>query len=355
MMYYLIIIFFALVLAFCFIEPRGVISYKILILLMFLLFAYVKTNVDMGAYLWFYDQIRSVRDITVTDPAFGLIMYTGKLLGLDYFGFLAYLAIIGLIFLTVVFRHYSKYPAIVLALYFIFDYAAETIQIRAFLAEIVMYILMMNTIEDRVFHWKRFFLTMLVGILLHSTSVFFILLLLPFMLKSRRKLILLVGICIILVPSAAVILRYLPIPLLRDKLQYYVYSRREGVGLTAVMYVMLFLGISFYIRRLAGKQRWPDWSRRFNRLLDIHIICMIACVLLLYFSSNFYRILRTVMVVDSIVVFNYFASTRKLKPANRLALAAGVFAFFILFELWTHSWYSVMITNTLFQNMMSLI
>ena len=59
--------FVALGLIFCFIAD------------LFLLFAFMKSNVDMGAYLYFYDNINSLGDIWITDPGFGLLMYTGKL------------------------------------------------------------------------------------------------------------------------------------------------------------------------------------------------------------------------------------------------------------------------------------
>ena len=109
---------------------------------------YVKTNVDIGAYLSWYDQINRLGDITLTDPAFGFIMLIGKKLGLSYYEFLGFLGIIGLSFLYIVFRRYSKCFSVVLALYFILDFPAEIIQIRAFIAEIVMYILMMEYIGN---------------------------------------------------------------------------------------------------------------------------------------------------------------------------------------------------------------
>ncbi len=359
-MYYLIILVLALILALCFIDFKGIIIDKILLIIMFLLFAYVKSNVDMGAYLNWYDQINSLGDIALTDPAFGFLMLIGKKFGLSYFEFLGFLGITGLLFLFIVFRRYSKCFSVVLALYFILDFPAEVIQIRAFIAEIVMYILMMEYIGDLYIenfnknNWKRLGILLLLGILFHSANAFYFLLFIPILLKNRNKLIMVVLIGCILVPSASLILQFIPIPILQEKLQYYFINARSELGFTALMYVLLYLGITMFIYRLAQKTTdYVDW-KKLDRLIEIHIISMIACVLLLYFSSNFYRILRAIMVVDSMVIGNYCVDSGKAKAVNCLLLAVGVFMFFIAFELFTHSLYSVMETNSIFQRLLGI-
>lgn len=355
MIYYFLIGIIALVLALCMIDAEGLIIYKVLIIIMFLLFAFVKSNVDMGAYLDFYDRINGLSDIAVTDPAFGLLMLTGKMIGLDYSGFLVYLGIIGLLFLSFVFRHYSPCPAIALALYFIFDYAAEIIQIRAFMSEIVMYILMMDIIEKDEFHWKRFFITLTIGVLFHSTSIFFLLLILPVLIKSRRKLYTIVLIGCLLVPSVSIILRFFPIPILRDKLQYYVISQREGISFSALIYVMLFLLVSIWVGHIAKHERDFIWRPKLQKLMNIHVIALIACVLLIYFSSNFYRILRTVMVVDSLALGRYYKEKGKLTLSHRVILSVCVLIFFVGFEMWGGSWKGIMESNSLFCSIMQFV
>ena len=352
--YLCLVALFAILIGLCFIDAKGIIANKILFILMFTLLAYNKSNVDMGAYLTFYENIHTIKDIFVTDPAFGLIMYTGKLLGLDYYGFLAYLAVLGLIALAIIFRHYSKLPAIVLALYFIFDYSAEIIQIRAFLAEMVMYVLMMDVIEEKQIRIKRFLITLAIGVLLHSTSIYFILILLPYIIKNRRRLTVIVFSCCFLVPVAATILQYIPIPILRDKLQYYVMSQRGSVSMGALVYVLLFLMLTLFINHKARKEYDFLWHDKLNRLMDIHIITMIACVLMLYFTSNFYRILRTVMVVDFIAIGNYYLETGKMKHRTYAIMGAGASMFFIVNELMFKGYYDIMLNNSLFEKIIHL-
>jgi len=352
--YYIIVIIMATLLAFCFIDIKGYLSIFPLLVLMFVLFAYMKSNVDMGAYIGFYNGINSIRDIMITDPGFGLLMYSGRLLGLDYFSFLGYLGVLGLMFLTWTFQKSSKVPAIVLALYFIMDYSAEIIQIRAFIAETVMYILMWDIIEKERFKWLRFFILLTIGITFHSTCFFFALLLLPQILKNRKKLIMVVAIICVIVPTAVVLLRYIPIPMLRDKLQFYVAEQRSRISLTGLLYVTLFLGITVFINRTRILNRDWIWQEKLGKLLDIHIVSFIACVLLLYFSSNFYRMLRTVMVVDFIVIGNYYYQTGKLNRHLQVVMAIGVFGFFVACEVLLKQYYTVMIDNSVFTWLMKL-
>ena len=59
-----------LLLGLCVLEYKGVISYKLLILLMFLLMAFVVTNVDMAAYKHMYISVQSITTTDVTDVGF---------------------------------------------------------------------------------------------------------------------------------------------------------------------------------------------------------------------------------------------------------------------------------------------
>ncbi len=346
--YYSIVIILAVILAFCFIDVKGKVVYFLLSVLMFLLFAFTRSNVDIGAYILFYDSIHSISDIGITDPGFGLLMLIAKELGMNYYGFLGFLGFIGIGMLALIFYTHSQVPAIVLALYFILDFSAEIIQIRAFIAEAIMYILMLNLIERPRFSWVRFFILLAIGMLFHSTCVFFSLLLLPQIIKRRGTLLTVVGIMCLAVPMAIVFLRIIPIPILREKLQYYVTAQRSSISIASILYVFLFLSITVFICHKTLGENDLQWQETLGKLLNIHIVSIIACVLLLYFSANFYRMLRTVLVVDTIVLGNYYYQTERINKQTQGLWICGIFFGFIGYEIVLQQYYTIMIENSFF-------
>lgn len=343
MMMYLIL---TTLIGFCIIDFKGKVSYKLLIVLMFFIMAYVTTNVDMPAYKMMYNSINSFRDLNVTDPAFSLLMLLGKRLNMSYYSFVKMITIIGLVLISYVFNKYSKGPAFVLALYFIFTFSAETVQLRAFLAETILYILLIKIIKSDFFDVKHFILTLMLATLFHSTSIFFALLIFIYIIKDRKKLFLVVVSSSILIPYLNTILAFLPIPMLNTKLQYYLSEQREGVSIGAVIYIVLYLCIILYLLYVEKKEMCEKWAQMISRMIKIHYIGLISCILIISYSSNFYRLTRTIIVVDFLFLVNYWLATQRINKRNIVLLSGGVMIFFIVYESITKTWATIIANNS---------
>ena len=94
MLFYLIMTF---LIGFCVIDYKGKVSYKILILVMFIIMGFATTNVDMPAYKMMYSMINTIGDLGVTDFGFSLLALISKTLGLEFYAFLRLITIIGLL------------------------------------------------------------------------------------------------------------------------------------------------------------------------------------------------------------------------------------------------------------------
>ena len=336
-----------ILLGLCILDYKGKVSYKLLVVLMFFLMAFVTTNADMAAYKMMYNYINGIGDLTITDTGFAFIMFVVKSMKFNFDGFLIIISIIGLTLLTFAIYKYSKCPAIVLALYFVFAFAAETVQIRAFVAEIILYFFLMEIIENKKFDYKKFIIFLVLATLIHSTSIFFALILSAVFIKDKKKLIIIAMIASAFVPVVNTILIHLPISILQNKLDHYVVNEREHISIGAVIYIALYLIITLYIIYCDKRIDNEEWKRKLNTLFRIHIIGMISCVMIIVFSSNFYRITRTIIVVDFIVIGNYFLENKVLNKKNIELLSLGVMLFFLSYEYLTKSWFTIISNNSL--------
>ena len=156
MTYIIYLFFLCLVFWLCFADYKGYISDKLLCVFMFPLMVFVTTIADKEAYVMLYQRINSLADIGLTDPGFGLLMYISNALGLNYTGFLAFLAIIGFVLLIISLKKISVCPAIVLAFYFVLVFPVFTIQLRSFIAEMILYIMIVDMVNAKNFQIKRF-------------------------------------------------------------------------------------------------------------------------------------------------------------------------------------------------------
>lgn len=338
----------------CFADYKGIISDKLLCIFMFPLMAFVTTNADKVAYVRLYQQIDSITGIGYTDPGFGLLMYIGNVLGFDYNGFLIFLTIIGLFFIVMVLKKISRCPAIVFACYFVFVFPVYTIQIRSFIAETVLYIMIVEIINREEFDLIKFFILLTLSTLFHASSFFYILLLFVVFIKSSRKLILLVTLSMAAISESYYILSFIPIPMIQEKSQYYLIYRESMSGAVVfllVAYVFLLGAIYLLTRKTYDKK----WRIRMEKLLRINLIGIIACALVLVFNSNFYRIIRVIFIVDIIIMANKYFETYFVSLKKRTVFAGLFIVFFIGHEFVTDTILNLAINNSFLCSFLALM
>ena len=343
MLFYVIM---AGLLAFCIIDYKGKISYWLLIVMMFFLMAFQTWNADMTGYSRFFESINSLMDLNVTDPAFSFLIYLSKLLHLEYAAFRVLITIIGLVLVTVVFRKHSVCPAIVLALYFVFTYSTETVQLRAFLAEAILYALVARFVQEEKFNLKTYIVLLLLAFLLHSFSLIFLLLLLVKRIKNRKTLLIVSSVIGVALVFSFELLTRFPVAAIRRRVLIYLSELRGEVSTRAWIFVFIYIAITIFILLLEKNESNPQWKSKLNRLIGVHYVGLVSCVLIILFSSNFYRMTRTIIVADFIVLFNYLFQTKKLDAKKLLFITAVVVTFFISYEMYAQSWHRILSNNS---------
>lgn len=346
MLFYIVM---AGLLAFCFIDYKGKISYWLLIIMMFFLMAFQTWNADMTAYRGMFDSINSLNDLNVTDPAFSVLIYLSKLLHLEFADFRILITILGLILLTTIFRKYSVCPAIILALYFIFTYSAETIQLRAFLSESILYALIVRLVLEDEFNPKSYFVLLISAFLFHSFSLIFILLLLVERIKSRRFLLIISTVAGVLLSFSFEILSRFPVAAIRRRVLIYLDAQREVVSSKAWIFVFIFIAITIMLLLMEKYERDVLWKSKISKLIGVHYVGLVSCILIILFSSNFYRMTRTIIVSDFVIVFNYLFQSKKIDVKKLLLIAAATVVFFVGYEIFTQSWHRILSNNVALQ------
>ena len=342
MLFYVIM---AALLAFCIVDYKGKISYWLMLIMMFFLMAYQTWNADMAAYKRMFDSI-TLNNLEMTDPAFSLLIIFSKQMNLDYFGFVKIVTVLGLVLITVVFRKYSVCPALVLALYFIFTYSAETIQLRAFLSEAILYSLIARVVQEEYFNLRLFLLLLLIAFVFHGFSLIFFSLLLIKYVKDRKKILvisLLIGGGLTF--SFNVLARF-PILAIRRRILIYFDKQRQVVSSRALVFVLIFIMITIALLIFDKFEKSYKWKKTIDRLICVHYIGFISLILIILFSSNFYRMTRTIIVADFIIVFNYLFETRKMNNRVLALFMVFVVAFFLNFEMDSHIWHRILENNS---------
>lgn len=326
MIYTVFIIIISIVIWLCFVDYKGVFSDKLLCAVMFPFMAFVSSNADKAAYLIMYDYIDNVSKIGFTDPGFGLLMYVGRVFQLDYTGFLIFLAIVGIVFILLTLRRTCKFPATVFAVYFVMLYPTFTVQIRCFIAETILYILLVKIVNEERFEVKGFFFLLILAILFHASSFFFILLLLIPIIKDYKKLMCVLMISMLVVPVSAYVLKYVPIPMIQEKIQYY-FNFRNNLSIGSLGIVGIYLMITaavYYVMSITSNQ---EWKRKLKHLFMINLIGLVSCAMILVFNSNYYRMNRIIIFTDIIVLSNLCYESRvrnsKIRCVIGLFFAAG--------------------------------
>ena len=349
----ILILIICILLFFCCVDVNGKASSKGLLVLMFFIMAFTTDNVDMGAYLSWYRDVDSIWKVGITDPGFGILMLLGRTVGLDYYGFLIALTVLGLAFVTIVIYKKSDCPAIVLAIYFALVFLTLTIQIRAFLAETVIYLLIAEIAEHEKFDVKEFFLLMITAILLHASAFFFMLLLLIALVQNQKKFSIIVTAAIVTVPFSAALLRFIPIPMIQAKIGYYFANRATGIS-AVYLYVLLYLAVTMLIYYLYARTAGLEWKGKLRRLLQVNDIGLIACAMIVVFGPNFYRIIRVILVGDALVLTNYLYEAGSLRLKNRALYATIVIGLFLVGNIFTGLLLDLCSSNTMFGALLDL-
>lgn len=179
------IIFLIILFLTALIFPKSKFVYITMLVYMWIVFSFNVGAPDRNTYEWIYNE----NIAGAFEPIFTFLMFISRTFNWGYVGFRMLVAAIYLLFLHLTYKNVEQYKTIALAIYMISPFPWQVSGIRAALAcAIVVYaisFLVINPKENRL----KFLFFLLMGTLVHYSSILFIILLFPKNRSSTTRII----------------------------------------------------------------------------------------------------------------------------------------------------------------------
>lgn len=315
-----------------------IVFYMIFVLLIILLGGNTD-NPDRFSYMNTYTSIANGMFVAGYEFGFQMLCKIGSLLGLTYDQFLFIIAFIGVGLIVRTIKLYTSNISYVLALYFIYPFVWDVVQIRNFLAMSIIVFGSKYIISYKKEYFK-YIICVLIASTIHSSSIIYLSALL-IVIKNTKKLFggvtLLTVISIILMP---IILRFAEILTLEGKVEVYTSTQTSMFTKICVVIFYICSTILVLIAMKTVMKEYTDnctlesmdlssslktYKGGFLRLkrknvkkmpidaesiLKINIILMF-CLYFLMNNLNFFRIYRNIFVLNYILFAQSFVKMKK--------------------------------------------
>ena len=301
----------------------------------FIVFSFSTNNPDIKNYENIYLYLSQTGNYSYSgvEIGFSLLMKFSVFLGLDYYGFLIILGTITTMLLYNFTVKYSNNPSIVLIMYIIFPFFLEVVQIRNYLASLIVLNAITFLISKKYF---KYCVAIIFASLFHTTSLFYLLFVLVFF--SKKKLLYIV----LSITGIYVVIQKYIFPklllLIPNGTKYIVYMDNAKITTTILFIIYFFCSLILILNLSRGAYAL---NNQFNHLTDkqlsmIEMIEKINIIIVFSFALialdiNFFRLYRNIIILNYILFSNTFYRYKVLK--NSSIISSQIL--FILFSLIT--------------------
>lgn len=290
-------------------------------------------NADYQTYKWLYDA-----KISYGEPGYRIVTWLGSTLGISYDWFRLILVSVGILVLHAGIRHLTDHSAEFMALYFIYPFFLDLIQIRNFIMMTLVVYASHFLLKKTYYNVLLALLFILIGASFQSLGLLFILVVPLFLFDNHQLcklfIIVFVFICsvMIMVPqiSSGILnmLTSLKIPGLEHLAEYFVQKVRYGYMPFWIFSIFNICWTYFSLRYLTEKQLATSEQRKIILLAFNFIAVGIVTMPFYTFEFSFARALRDIAPFTFIT----FLNTKDMLERKSL-LRAGyiiIFSFYLL-------------------------
>jgi len=319
-----------------------------LFLLLWILFGFNTSNADYMIYNLIYDGHYPNHEF-----GFMLLVNLFSNLGFTYQQFLISISLICYLILFRIINKYTIGTNYVIALYFIFPFMLDVVQIRNFIAMTIILLGIQYLLSDKKRATIKYIVAVLAASSIHYTSLFYLILVFA-RFKSWKKLLLtfsmisIVGATIAytnIIPSAMGIIFE------SDKVTNWFQGRTRFGFLIPIIFQLISFGFVYYshykYRKTEQKKendnnvypndRFKNVDVHQNKLLEIvfriNIVLLIAIPFYI-FNVSFFRLFRNVLLLNYIVVTNgtlYYFKDKYERFIYKIAFSVYVISLLIYF------------------------
>ena len=127
--------------------------------------------------------------------------------------------------------------------------------------------------------------------------------------------------------------------MIQQKSEVYLNLRTSTIGSGMIVYLSLYILLLVCILYILKKNSSEIWNSQLRNLLNINILTLLAVALVITFNSNYYRIIRVIIMVDIIVILNYLFSTSRFTKTIQVT---GMIVLPVLLFVYNYSTQSIM-------------
>ncbi|MBQ9492481.1 MAG: EpsG family protein [Oscillibacter sp.] len=314
----------------CFLFPKSKVAYALMLAFTFIVMAFNTENADTEAYQFVYEHydyiIHNLKEVSTTyvmEPAFLILVRVFSSAFKCSFGnFHFFLSVVTIGGMGIFLNKYSKYPALMMCLYFISPFfPCDVIQIRNFIAEVIvahaLYALLQSERQGRR-EIIEYIVKILIAATFHVISLSYLLVLLICYIRKPPQLKLVsLALCCSVGILPWFVARFLGSFAL--KASGYLSAQHTVWHYKSVLMILVIIADLFVIRYFSRHSgTYTEFTRPLmkkkdafiSRMYQLHILYLFVVPAIPLFSFSLYRIPRNFLILDYLCYSYYLQGKR---------------------------------------------
>lgn len=318
-------------------KGRGKFFTAILLVFMWVLFWGNNENPDYLNYKTLYDMVSySGVGYSTSQIGFVLIMKFALLLGFEYHHFLMLISFVGMYLIYDTVKRYSNKPQLVFLLYFIHPFLLDVVQIKHFLAMSIVVYSFRYLEQEGISHSIRYVIGVFVAFSIHAISIVF----LPIIFIKKVKinklykmviLVLLIGIPLVYTNFFQLVSSWF-VDIQRVE-HYFLDKPRFGFFIQFFIQGFIFL-LVFYSKNVLERHQE---SNKFMDLIYRANLYLLILFPLYMINGNFERGFRMIMILNYIILSNFYSISKKKERLSILVLILTFVFLLFMYYIFMHN------------------
>ncbi len=308
-------------------RKQNVFCYMTAFVIIFMIMTFNYDGADVKSYISTYDNLFDTSGQIVEshmEKGYLLLMYICRKLGMSFFSFRIVVSIISLSLFANILRYFKVNRNLILGFYMIYLFYFDVIQIRNCIAQfIILFSIRFLLDATRRYSIIKFLIGIFIAASFHSIALFYLPLLVIKFIKNEAffKFVFIASLLLFL--AACTFHSYVPI--IANWLLSFIKRGSSyldadvNLGHLVVFCIYAFTGISLNIVRKKSVKGSPT-RRQLDGIVKIHIILSLYLSLLLL-DSNFYRIVRNVLILSMIGIALHYKSKQSNQSKSVMAFS----------------------------------
>lgn len=334
-------------------KPRSKCLYVIIMLFLWLCMAGTYGNADEGIYMSRYNQ----PDLWVsnTELLYGLIMSFFRKIGCSYEVYKSIITLIQLLLISSTIKRYSKYPNLVLVLYFWFPFLLDVAQMRNALATAIMIFgiqFLINDIESNSCKEKitkneiKYIICIIVAALIHTATAGWILLL--FAKKWKMKAVMLFTVMFNIVAlffNSNWLLSVLTKINVKSRITAYLSIEYQNSEWRHYGTALLIVGLTFmfsmivcsYLKYSNTQEEIMNTNILLWKKINIILLCVVSIII--KYTGEVYRLQVGLSLINYMIITNCFTGlfgvkNNQIKLMKRDCIMFGILIAYVAVSVW---------------------